>query len=108
MNDIALRERIRTALAGRENISERTMFGGMCFMINGNMCAGTWKGALIVRLDKSCHEETLTEPHTRPADMNGRILKGWALVEPAGIEAETDLAAWLERAVKFAESLPAK
>ena len=108
MNDIALCERIRTILAGQENISERTMFGGTCFMINGNMCTGTWKDSLIVRLDRSRHEATLAEPHTKPADMNGRILKGWALVEPAGIEAETDLAAWLERAVKFAESLPAK
>ena len=108
MNDIALCERIRTILAGRGNISERKMFGGTCFMINGNMCTGTWKDSLIVRLDRSCHEETLAEPYTKPADMNGRILRGWALVEPAGIEAETDLAAWLERAVKFAESLPPK
>ena len=108
MNDITLSERIRTALSERENVSERKMFGGVCFMINGNMCAGTWKDSLIVRLDKSLHEETLAEPHTRPADMNGRTLRGWALVEPVGIESESKLASWLERAVSFAESLPAK
>ncbi len=106
--DIALSERIRTALSGRKNVSERKMFGGVCFMINGNMCTGTWKNSLIVRLDKSRHKETLAEPHARPADMNGRILKGWALVEPAGIESEPKLTAWLERAIDFAESLPAK
>lgn len=108
MKDIALSERIRTALSGRKNVSERKMFGGVCFMINGNMCAGTWKDSLLVRLDKSLHKETLAEPHAKPVDMNGRILKGWALVEPPGIESEPKLTAWLERAVDFTESLPAK
>ena len=106
--DAALVERIRPLLAGREGYSERRMFGGICFMIGGNMCAGTWEGALIVRLDKRDHEATLAEPHTRPADMNGRIMKGWALVEPAGIAAETDLECWIGRAAAYAASLPAK
>ena len=107
-NDQALSERIRPILSMRTGISERKMFGGVCFMINGNMCVGTWKGSLIVRLDKNKHDEVLTEPHTKPADMNGRVMKGWALVEPAGIESENDLRAWVDRAAKFAESLPPK
>ena len=77
-------------------------------MINGNMCVGTWKGALIVRLDKKAHDLTLSEPHTKPADMNGRIMRGWALVEPEGIESDENLAAWIDRAVRYAGSLPAK
>ena len=107
-NDEHLNERIRQILSKRERVSERKMFGGVCFMINGNMCVGTWKGSLIVRLDKKNHHETLAEPHTKPADMNGRVMKGWALVEPAGIESKNDLTVWVDRAAKFAESLPHK
>lgn len=77
-------------------------------MINGNMCVGTWKDALIVRLDRASHDRTLAEPHTRPADMNGRVMKGWALVEGAGIESEGELIKWVDRAAEFAASLPAK
>ena len=106
--DEALIARIRPLLARREGYSERRMFGGICFMIGGNMCVGTWKGALIVRLDRADHEATLAEPHTRPADMNGRVMKGWALVEPAGIAADRDLESWVERAAAYAASLPAK
>ncbi len=107
-NDEPLNRRIRQILSKRERVSERKMFGGVCFMIGGNMCVGTWKGSLIVRLDKKNHHETLAEPHTKPADMNGRVMKGWALVEPAGIESEEDLADWVNRAARFAESLPHK
>ena len=107
-NDKALSQRIRPILSGWKGVSERKMFGGVCFMINGNMCVGTWKESLIVRLDRKNHDKTLAEPHTRPADMNGRTMKGWALVDPAGIESENDLTAWVMRAARFAESLPPK
>ncbi len=84
------------------------MFGGVCFMINGNMCVGTWKDSLIVRLDKKKHDETLVEPHTKPANITGRVMLGWAVVEPAGIESDNDLKTWLHRAAEFVRSLPAK
>ncbi|MDE0060644.1 MAG: TfoX/Sxy family protein [Defluviicoccus sp.] len=106
--DETLIERIRPLLEARQGYSERRMFGGVCFMIGGNMCAGTWKGALIVRLDRKDHEATLAEPHTRPADMNGRTMRGWALVEPAGIASEGDLKCWVDRAAAYAARLPAK
>ena len=77
-------------------------------MVNGNMCVGPWKGSLIVRLDKANHDETQSEPHVKPMDITGKVMKGWARVEPAGIEEDDDLKAWIERAVKFARSLPAK
>ena len=108
VNDAPLNGRIRQILSSWADVSERKMFGGVCFMINGNMCVGTWKGSLIVRLDKKNHHETLAEPHTKPADMNGRVMKGWALVEPPGIESEKDLTVWVDRAARFAESLPPK
>lgn len=106
--DEALVDRIRLILCGREGYSERRMFGSVCFMVRGNMCAGTWKGSLIVRLDRKDHDATLAEPHTGPATMNGRTMRGWALVEPAGIASDDRLAAWLDRAWRFAGSLPAK
>ena len=106
--DDALIERIRPLLAGREGYSERKMFGGLCFMIGGNMCIGTWRGALIVRLDRKDHEATLAEPHTGPAEMNGRVMKGWALVEPAGIESDGDLKSWVDRAAAYPATLPSK
>ena len=80
----------------------------LLFMINGNMCVGPWKGSLIVRLDKAKHDGTQSEPHVKPMDITGKVMKGWARIEPAGIESDEDLKAWVERAVKFARSLPAK
>ena len=107
-NDKVLSQRIRPILSGWKGVSERKMFGGVCFMINGNMCVGTWKESLIVRFDKNRQDEMLAKLHAKPADMNGRVMKGWVLVEPAGIESENDLRAWVNRAAKFAESLPSK
>ena len=106
--DDALAERIRPLLASRDGYSERRMFCGVCFMIGGNMCVGTWRDALIVRIDRKDRESVLAEPHTRPADMNGRVMKGWALVEPDGIRSDRDLESWVDRAAAYAASLPAK
>ena len=106
--DEALSERIRGILKRRKGYSEQRMFGGVCFMINGNMCVGPWKGSLIVRLDKEKHDETQSEPYVKPMDITGKVMKGWALVEPAGIDSDDDLKAWVHRAAKFASSLPPK
>ena len=106
--DDVLIDRMRRILSGREECSERRMFGTICFMIRGNMCAATWNGSLIVRLDKKNHDATLAEPYVRSADMNGRTMKGWALVEPVGIASDEQLSVWLDRAARFADSLPAK
>ena len=100
--------RIRPLMKRRKGFSETKMFGGICFMINGNMCVGPWKGSLIVRLDREMHDETQLEPYVTPMDITGKVMKGWARVEPAGIELDDDLKAWVERAVKFARSLPEK
>ena len=107
-SDEELIARIHPILSRRKGFSGKKMFGGVCFMINGNMCVGTWKGSLVVRLDKAKHDEIQTEPYTRPFDVTGRIMKGWALIEPAGIKTDSDLKAWVRRAAKFAGSLPAK
>ena len=75
-HDELLAVRIRTILAVRQGFSEKKMFGGVCFLINGNMCVGTWKGSMIVRLAKELHEQTLAEPHPKPFDVSGRVMKG--------------------------------
>ncbi len=101
-------ERIRLLIKRRKGYSEKKMFGGICFMINGNMCAGPWKGALIVRLGKNKHDETQSETHAKPMDITGKVMKGWALIEPAGIATDEALKSWLQRSIKFARTLPAK
>ena len=65
-DDSLLVERIRSIMKRYKGQSEKKMFGGICFMINGNMCVGPWKGSLIVRLDKADHEATQSEPFVRP------------------------------------------
>ncbi|QEG35313.1 TfoX/Sxy family protein [Bythopirellula goksoeyrii] len=84
------------------------MFGGVCFMANGNMCVGAWKGSLVVRLARKKHDETQSETHVRPMDITGKVMRGWALVESAGIKSGSVLKSWVHRAAKFAELLPAK
>ena len=106
--DEILLERIRAILKRRKGFSEKKMFGGVCFFINGNMCAGPWKGSLIVRLDREKHDETQSEPFVKPMDITGKVMRGWAIVEPEGIEDDDDLTTWVRRAAKFAASLPPK
>ena len=106
--DEELVERIRPFMKRRRGYSEQKMFGGVCFMINGNMCVGPWKGSLIVRLDKADHESTQSEPHVSPMDITGKVMEGWAKVAPAGIASDEDLKAWVERCVRFVRTLPAK
>jgi len=106
--DQALVERLRLLLKRRKGYSEKKMFGGVCFMINGNMCVGPWKGSLIVRLPKDQHEKTQSEYYAKPMDITGKVMKGWARIEPEGIESDEDLKEWVVRAVGFARSLPPK
>lgn len=106
--DELLVERIRPFMKRRKGYSEKTMFGGLCFFINGNMTVGPWKGSLIVRMAKEEHDETQSLPHAMPMDITGKVMRGWAKVEPAGIAADEDLKTWIDRAVKFARTLPEK
>lgn len=103
-----LSDRIRLMLSSDTRVVERQMFGGTCFMTNGNMCVGTWQDSLIVRISKETYESMLAEPHTKPADMNGRPMRGWVLVEPDGIASDDDLSRWLRRALDYVSTLPPK
>jgi hypothetical protein len=84
------------------------MFGGLAFLVNGNMAVGVHDEDLIVRLAPELTQEALAEPHVRVFDMTGRPMKGWVLVGPAATASADGLGPWVTRGLDFAESLPAK
>ena len=104
----ALAQRIRHLLARRKGIEEKRMFGGVGFLLNGNLLVGVWKNALCVRLGPQQAEEALKEPHVQEFAITGRAMKGWVLVAPEGIQDDALLKGWIQRAVKFVGKLPAK
>lgn len=106
--DEALAARVRKLLGKRKGIVEKKMFGGVGFLLNGNMCCGLHGGELIIRLDPQETDDALAEPHTRVFDMTGRPMKGWILVKPAGVASGSALATWVGLGVSYASSLPAK
>jgi hypothetical protein len=104
----ALAERIRHGLVRKKGIEQKKMFGGIGFLLNGNLLVGVWKDSLIVRLGPEEGDEALLEPHVKEFDITGRAMKGWVLVGPEGVEADEELSGWVRRAVKFVGTLPAK
>lgn len=89
-------------------ITEKKMFGGVGFLLNGNLLVGVWKDSLCVRLGPDQAEETLLEAHVKAFDITGRPMRNWVAVEPEGVEDDEQLSAWIKRGVKFVGSLPAK
>lgn len=100
-------ERLRTAL-GKRAFTEQKMFGGTCFMLNGNMLIGTSKRGLLVRVGKAAHAAAASRPHASPMEMGGRSMEGYVHVAPQGTASEADLTAWLDLALAFVETLPPK
>ena len=106
--DENLAARIRDAVARKRGVEEKKMFGGIGFLLNGNMLVGVWKDSLIVRLGDDQGEEALLEPHVSEFDITGRAMKGWVLVAPDGVEDDGQVRGWIQRAVKFVGKLPGK
>jgi TfoX/Sxy family transcriptional regulator of competence genes len=106
--DEALADRMRGALATRDDVAERKMFGGLAFMLAGNMCCGVISSDAMLRLGEDGADAALDEPHTRPMDFTGRPMKAMVYVAPAGLEGDAAVQRWVDRAVAFAESLPPK
>ncbi len=106
--DEVLIDRIRPLVKRRKGVDERKMFGGIAFMANGNMAVGTWKGSLVVRLDKASHDENLNHPNVREFDATGRVMKGWMMVDPDGILDDRSLDEWVTRGIAYARTLPPK
>ncbi len=103
-----LADRIRISLDGHSGVIERKMFGGIAFMIHGNMCCGVVNDDLMVRVGPDSHEASLALPHARPMDFTGRPMKGMVFVGPDGINDDGALSEWIDRGVTFAQSLPKK
>lgn len=107
--DEALAARVAALLAGRDGVTERRMFGGIAWMLHGNMACGVIGDELIVRLGPADAERSLAEPHTRPFEMvRGRPSRSTITVAPAGLEADGDLASWVDAGAGHAASLPPK
>jgi TfoX/Sxy family transcriptional regulator of competence genes len=104
-----LAERIRQRLARRKNVEEKKMFGGIGFLLNGNLLVGVRKDSLLVRLGPDESDEALKEPHVSEFSIRGRgTMKGWIVVGLEGVEGDEQLNDWIQRAMKFVRTLPAK
>jgi TfoX/Sxy family transcriptional regulator of competence genes len=107
--DRHLADRVRALTAGEDNLTERKMFGGLAFLLQGNMSVGvSHEGGLLLRVDPEQTEALLAKPHTRPLVMRGRALDGWLRVEPEGLATSAQLERWVARGVDYARRLPPK
>ncbi|MGB5846074.1 MAG: TfoX/Sxy family protein [Anaerolineales bacterium] len=106
--DEELAARIQDELAGQPGLVAKKMFGGVGYMVQGNMACGVHKDMLIVRVGPDAYDESMQYPHTRPFDMTGRAMKGWIMVEPAGFASESELKEWVQAGLDFALTLTPK
>jgi TfoX/Sxy family transcriptional regulator of competence genes len=106
--DENLARRMRAALAGEPDVGERKMFGGLAFMVRGNMCCGVIKDEMMVRVGKDLHDEAMARPHTRVMDFTHRPMPGMVYVEKPGFESDADLKEWIDLGLRFNRTLPAK
>ena len=104
----SLARRIREAFAGNRAITEKKMFGGIGFMLHGNMCVGVSQTSLIVRLGPEHADAARRQPYVVEFDVAGRPLKGWVMIEAEGIDTDEQLTAWIRQAAEFVETLPRK
>lgn len=102
--DERLAGRMRKALGRRKGVTEKKMFGGLAFLLDGKMFCGIVKNDMIVRVGPDRYEEALARPHARPMDFTGRPMKGFVFVGPAGLESDETLAEWLEMGLKYVRS----
>ncbi len=106
--DQALADRVRKTIAGKTGWVAKEMFGGIGFMLHGNMACGVIDDNLIVRAGPEAYESSLEEPHARVFDTTGRPMRGWVTIDSAGLSMESDLHSWIQRGIKFTMTLPAK
>ena len=106
--DLALAARVREALGDNPEVSERAMFGGIAFMLSGNMAVGVSREDLMVRIDPDDYDDALTRPGVRVFGMTGRPMRGWILVGPDATEEDADLHGWIDAGMEFAATFPPK
>jgi hypothetical protein len=107
--DKDLANRVREELAGEAGVTEKAMFGGLAFLLHGNMAVSvSGRGGLMLRVGPDATDETLSRPHTQLVEMRGRPMRGWIRVAPEGIKTRRQLGAWVRRGVEFSRTLPPK
>ncbi len=107
--DEDLADRIRELTAEAPDVTEQRMFGGLTFLIGGNMAvAASGQGGLMVRVDREDTDELVAKPHAQAFEMRGRAMRGWVRVDTKGVRTKRELEAWVRRGVAYARSLPAK
>ncbi|MGW0175953.1 TfoX/Sxy family protein [Rhodococcus sp. NPDC003322] len=107
--DEDLADRIRECLSGQRGITERKMFGGLAFLVNGNMAvAASGQGGLMVRVDPNTGEKLLSRKHVEPVVMRGREMTGWLRIGDEAIRIERQLSEWVDRGADYSRSLPPK
>jgi TfoX/Sxy family transcriptional regulator of competence genes len=107
--DEDLANRIRELIAGEAGVTEKKMFGGLAFLIGGNMAvSASGQGGLMVRVDPAQTEELVAKPHAGPFEMRGRSMDGWLRVDDEGVRTKRLLEPWVKRGVAYARSLPPK
>jgi len=107
-SDEGLAQRVRELLDEKLGFNEKKMFGGVCYLLNGNMACGILNEDLIIRTGPEKYEDYLKLPHTRKFDITGKPMKGWVMVSYEGHETDEDLFEWVQIGVNFALSLPPK
>jgi TfoX/Sxy family transcriptional regulator of competence genes len=104
-----LADRVRELLADEDGVAEKKMFGGLTFLLNGNMAvAASGRGGLLVRVDPADSAALTSLPHVEPMEMRGRSMAGWITVAPEALKSKRELSGWVGRGVAYAKALPAK
>jgi TfoX/Sxy family transcriptional regulator of competence genes len=107
--DEDLANRVRELISAESAVTEMSMFGGLAFLLAGNMAVGiSSKGGLMVRMDPGDGEQALARPHVREFEMGKRRMSGWVIVDPEGVRRKRELAAWVRRGVEYARTLEPK
>lgn len=106
--DEGLAQRLDELLEARRGVTRKRMFGGLCYLLHGNMFIGIVKDTLMVRVGPDGYAEALARPHAREMDFTGRPMKGYVFVAAGGFDTDAGLSGWVERAVRFVSTLPAK
>jgi len=103
-----LADDIRARIGNHPSLTEREMFGGIAFMIGGNMAVGVSGDELMVRVGKDAHDQAVAKPGARIFDLSARPMRGWVVVAPKGFATDAALDAWVDQGVAYAETLPPK
>ena len=108
MYDPGLAARLDEMVMGIIEMESTHMFGGYGFLWNGHMCVGVWNDVLVIRIGTDGWDAISEEPHVRPMDLTGRVMRGWAMIAPEGVAEDADLQRYVDMAILFCAALPPK